>query len=138
MIPGINSGELFRQRDYDLTDLVVQLLLCGPALQRLGLAVEQHPVTADLHVFLVRVVKLNTLCHCLGGHLLNHTYIIISSLPHAMLQLSATAPKGLWLDYLSSRHETLQMIKQEGNARCLRGLTFLFSSHPAEGGDSIM
>lgn len=55
-----------------VTDLVVRLLLSRPAVQRLGLAVDQRPVAADLDVFLVRVVKLHTLRHRLSGHLLNH------------------------------------------------------------------
>lgn len=50
-------------------DLVVDFLLCSPALKRLCLAIDQRPIAADLDVFLVRVVKLHTLSHRLSNHL---------------------------------------------------------------------
>lgn len=52
------------------TNLLVRLLLGGPALRRLRLAIEEHPVPAHvLHVLLVRVVELHTLRYCLCDHL---------------------------------------------------------------------
>lgn len=54
-------------------DLVIDFLLGSPALKRLCLAIVQCPIAADLDMFLVRVVKLHTLCHCLSNHLWTHT-----------------------------------------------------------------
>lgn len=56
--------------------LVVRLLLGGPALEGLRLAVDQRTVAADLDVLLVGVIKLHTLRHRLGDHLwTTHTHI---------------------------------------------------------------